>query len=92
MYNDVLNAVVSTIQGLAMPGMNAIIKRKLPSAEEVLDTPLPIICVVPSEDPESYEWTSYEGDVTVGYVTQVVLIAAGNQTLTAGLDAMLNWR
>ena len=91
-YNSILDAMVATIQSTNLAGINLVEKAKLPAAEESIDSPLPIIRVVPSENPERFEWTSYEGDVNVGYEVQVVVIAAGNQTLVTGLDLLLNWR
>lgn len=94
-YTTILNAVVSQVTALGLTlGATTlpVALRKLPRAEETLDT-LPLICVCPSDRPESVENFSSEDVVLVKYVVEVVSIAGGKRDLTGtNLDSYFGWR
>ncbi|MGE3804154.1 MAG: hypothetical protein AB7K24_05730 [Gemmataceae bacterium] len=78
-YEDILNAVQSTVEGLELEGVEAVLIRKLPRNDEELDE-LPIIVIAP-EDPEEVRHDSFES-VNVIYTVEIVWIGAGGvQTL-----------
>ena len=92
-YYTVLTAVKAVIDGLSLTLNAAAVPsavRKLPRAEETIDA-LPLICVVPPQEPDSYEWNSFEGR-NCQYPVEVVIVAAGNRDFTTNLDVYLSWR
>lgn len=93
-FSNLLTAVKESIEtlGLTFGGSAVGISlRKLPRAEETLDT-LPLICVCP-RGPEQVEAFSTEDNVLVKYDVEVVLVAAGNRDLTStNLATWLLWR
>lgn len=83
----VSHAAVSHAATLPPPALIPVVVRKMPKAEEILETPLvtPIIIVCPAEVPEIVEpWTTEDSwGAIVKYRVEVVLIAAGNSNFTA---------
>lgn len=98
LYSTILNFIVSQVSGLGLiyqGNVVPVVVRKLPKAEEVLETPLvaPVITVAPEERPEFIEPWSTENEVLVKYGVDVVLIAAGNSNFTdINMDTWFRWR
>ena len=103
-YATILNYLVNQVQNLGLmftpptpllPVAVPVYLRKLPKAEEVLETPLlpPVIHVAPQDRPEDIQPWSTEDEVLVKYGTDVVLIAAGNSNFTdINMDLWFRWR
>lgn len=93
-FSSVLSVVKTQVDTLALTFSGAAVGvavRKLPRAEETLDT-LPLICVCP-RGPEQVEPFTTEDHVLVKYQVEVVIIAAGNRDLTdTNLSTWLSWR
>src|SRR5262249_60099625 len=85
-YYDLLNACASVVSALTMP----VAVRKLPAAEEAVDT-LPLVCVVPQSRPEDVGPFAF-GLTEVVYHVDVAVIRAGQHSLSSGLDVALDWR
>lgn len=101
-YLDVLNAVAGAISALGITFSGTplpVAVRKLPRAEEQIDT-LPLVCVVPKDEPEGLEVLDFEGGRDLAYPAEIVIVSAGNRDLNAtsgaanqvGLDNHMNWR
>lgn len=93
-YNSILSVVHDTIVNLALSGISNsnIVIKKLPKAEENLDT-LPTIMIAPMNTPEQVKRFGFESTVSINYRVEVVIIAAGNLDLTsADLPTYFTWR
>jgi hypothetical protein len=96
-YTQCLDGTVAAIAGLGLQidgSPAAVAKRKLPTAQESLDT-LPLIAVVPSERPtreQPFDTGGANGRMLREYLTQVVAITAGNRDPEGKLDEHLDWR
>ena len=69
----------------------AVRKAKLPVQREAIDT-LPAALVVIGDGPESSEPFETNGTQLVGYMIQVVLVAAGSRQPLEGQDSLLDAR
>ena len=88
-YNDILDAVVTGIQALSLVASGQVVKRKLPKAQEELDT-LPLICVAPADEKPRTKQISF-GDTQVTYPVEVGIVRANNGDQLTGLDASADW-
>ncbi len=93
-YYNLLSIVKTTIEGLNLDGIdNAnIVIKKLPAVEQKVDT-LPMILVVPSDQPEDVKRFTFEKEVSITYRIEVVIVAAGNLDMSStNLSTYLDWR
>lgn len=93
-FTTILSAVKDAVDtlGLMFQGVAvATVERKLPRAEESLDT-LPLICVT-QRGPEQVEPFDSENHVLVKYEVIVTIVAGGSHDFTTtNRDTWLTWR
>ena len=91
-YWQLLAAEQAAVQALGLLPKAAVQIRKLPHAEEQLDS-LPLLLVCPHELPESSEPWSSEDQALVKYRVEVALVAANDHDFgAADVDTYLGWR
>lgn len=99
-YQDVLTEAKAKLQGLALPGIASNVQvMKLPGVDEQIDT-LPLLALVPADEPEEIKRLDFEGTKNVTYVMEVVAISKGKKLLGAegngdpndNLFRQLDWR
>lgn len=95
-YLEILNNVQVQIQALALTYNNApvaVLSRKIPRWLPNISLPsLPIILIAADDKPEQITPWSSENEVLAKYSVTIVVIAAGNQDMTANFDVWLGWR
>jgi len=94
-YNAILGAVQTIISALTLKDWNGnnlpIAVRKLPRSGETIDTPLPILCIVPKEKPPNRKPYTFGPFFKMTYPVEVVFVAAGNSDFTTNLNFYLGW-
>ena len=87
-FYDCLTAAQTVIQGIGLTGIDNdhVIVRKLPW---VRGAELPAVIISPISD--TLKWVN-NIQAQKGYGVHIVIITAGNQDLTSGLDALQYWR
>ena len=93
-YYPILQAAKTIIDGLNLTDWNgnplpsAI--RKLPAVEQEIDV-LPLLAIVPKEDPPKRKCISFGPAYTEEYPCEIVAIAPDNRDFTSHLDWYLGW-
>ena len=82
----------TTIQALNLVIPQQVFVRKLPSAQETLDT-LPLIIVCPNDFGERITYLGFEGNILVDYPVDIVVISTGNRDFSqANLETYMDWQ
>jgi hypothetical protein len=80
-YRDILDEALAQVKLLALAGISDnVFLMKLPGVEEAIDV-LPLVAIVPTEEPGEVKRVSFEGPKQVRYSFDTVFIVKGKRLL-----------